>query len=110
MFALSAVAVDKEMVGNDSDGELIGEFRNVCCCAAAAARRADVALCASPFDRGDVEKKDTILFPREETGRVVMPLFSPVAGIVVVDDELFVNGLVKSRGIVDCSFGRPKKH
>ena len=34
MFALSAVAVEREMVGNDSDAELIcgdGELRKACC-------------------------------------------------------------------------------
>ena len=45
IFALSALAVDREIVGKDSEGELIpGEFRKVCCWAAAAARRADVAV------------------------------------------------------------------
>lgn len=45
MFALSALAVDNEMVGNDKDGELIcvdGWFEKVCW--AAAAIRAAVAV------------------------------------------------------------------
>ena len=45
MFALSAVAVEREMVGNDSDGELIcadGEWWCPCCWAAA--KRAAVAV------------------------------------------------------------------
>ncbi len=60
IFALSALAVDSEMVGNDKDGELIcceeGE-RYDCCCAAAAARRAAVAVRVSLFGLGVVEKK-----------------------------------------------------
>ena len=57
IFALSALAVDKDIVGNDSDGELIcweGELTKACCCVAA--RRAAVAVCVSLFDFGEVEK------------------------------------------------------
>lgn len=60
MLALSALAVDNEIVGNDSDGELIcaeGELIRACCCAAAAASRADVAVCVSLLDLGEGEKK-----------------------------------------------------
>ena len=55
MFALSAVAVDSEIVGKDSDAELIcciGEWTNDCCCAKSAA----VAVRVSFLDLGDVEK------------------------------------------------------
>ena len=57
IFALSALAVDSEIVGNDKEGELIcveGEFS---CCFSAAARRAAVAVCVSLLDLGEVEKK-----------------------------------------------------
>lgn len=49
--------MDREIVGNDREGELIcveGEFS---CWEAAAARRAAVAVCVSLFDLGEVEKK-----------------------------------------------------
>lgn len=54
------MAVLKDIVGKDKDGELIwadGELRRDCCCAAAAARRAAVAVWTSAFDLGEVEKK-----------------------------------------------------
>ena len=57
-MALSALAVDKDMVGNESEGELIcwdGELTKACCCVAA--RRAAVAVCASFFGFGEAEKK-----------------------------------------------------
>ena len=47
MFALSALAVDKKIVGSDSDAELIcgdGELGKTCCGVAAAANRAAVAV------------------------------------------------------------------
>lgn len=59
IFALSARAVDSEIVGSDKDGELIcceGD-RYGCCCCCAAARRAAVAVCVSLFVLGGVEKK-----------------------------------------------------
>lgn len=65
ILALSALAVDSEIVGRDKDGELIGgegEFMRVCCCAAAAARRAAVAVWVSVFDLGAGEKKLVNLF------------------------------------------------
>ena len=58
IFALSALAVDKDMVGKDRDGELIccdGELTKACCCVAA--RRAAVAVCVSLFDLGEAAKK-----------------------------------------------------
>lgn len=58
IFALSALAVDNDMVGKDSEGELIcweGELTKACCWVAA--RRAAVAVWVSLFDFGDVEKK-----------------------------------------------------
>ena len=45
VLALSALAVDNDIVGKDREGELIpGEFKKACCWVAAAARRADVAV------------------------------------------------------------------
>ena len=58
IFALSALAVDKDMVGKDREGELIcwdGELTKACCCVAA--RRAAVAVCVSLFDFGEAAKK-----------------------------------------------------
>ena len=58
IFALSALAVDKDMVGKEREGELIcwdGELTKACCCVAA--RRAAVAVCVSLFDFGEAAKK-----------------------------------------------------
>ena len=45
LFALSAVAVEREIVGKDSEAELIeGEPCESCCCFSAAASRAAVAV------------------------------------------------------------------
>ena len=58
IFALSALAVDKDMVGKDREGELIcwdGELTKACCCVAA--RRAAVAVGVSLFDFGEAAKK-----------------------------------------------------
>ncbi len=79
MFALSARAVDKEIVGNDSVGELTrceGEFRKVCCCAAAAASSEAVAVRVSLFVLGEVEKNWANLLARAADGFRVMAGFS----------------------------------
>ncbi len=55
MFALSAIAVDREIVGNDNEEELIcgeEEFKNACCCA----RSAVVAVWPSAFCLGVAKK------------------------------------------------------
>ena len=88
IFALSARAVDKDMVGNDSDGELIcweGELTKACCCVAA--RRAAVAVCVSLFDFGEVEKKLDSLFTRGEEGLRGSSYFSLYVIVVVVEVE-----------------------
>ena len=61
MFALSAIAVEREIVGNDNDGELIcgdEDMWNACCCA----RSAVVAVWPSDFDFGVVKKNWDNLF------------------------------------------------
>jgi hypothetical protein len=58
MLASPAFAVDKDIVGNDSDGALIcgeGLLRRYCCWAAAAARSAACAVCPS-LVFGELEK------------------------------------------------------
>lgn len=53
------MAVEREIVGKDSDGLLIGgvvELRKSCSCALLAASNAAAADCASAFDFGAVEK------------------------------------------------------
>lgn len=79
MFALSARAVDKEIVGKDSVGELTrceGEFRKVYCFAAAAASREAVAVRVSLFALGDVEKNWANLLARAADGFRVISGFS----------------------------------
>lgn len=105
MFALSARAVDKEIVGNDSVGELTrceGEFRKVCCCAAAVASREAVAVRVSFFVFGEVEKNWANLLARAAVGLRVISGFSLKywetwgAGV----GELLPNGLSDLRGIL----------
>jgi len=79
MLLQSAVAVEREMVGKDSDGVLIGgvvELRNNCSCALLAASNAAAADCASAFDLGVVEKNCAILLGFPETVLNRLPPFS----------------------------------
>jgi Ser/Thr protein kinase RdoA (MazF antagonist) len=64
MVKLSAVAVEREIVGSDSEAELICDEGEMRACCWAAARSANVAdrEPSGFFDFGDVEKKWTILF------------------------------------------------
>ena len=98
-MALSAVAVDNDIVGKDSDGELIwadGELRTNCCCAAAAARREAVAVCASAFDLGDVEKKLANFFTRGEEALRCNSIFSlNMVELVAVDGVLLAKGFMR---------------
>jgi len=100
MFALSAVAVEREMVGKDSDGELIcvdGEL----CPAAAAARRAAVAVWASVFDLGE-EKYCTKRVPLRVLAREERVTLSP-GGAETVVVVVLAKGLENLRGIVSMS-------
>lgn len=109
VFALSARAVDKEIVGSDSVGELTrceGEFRKACCCAAAAASREAVAVRVSLFVLGEVEKNWANLLARAADGFRVIAGFSLKnwddwgAGV----GELLPKGLSHLRGIVGLIF------
>ena len=109
IFALSALAVDREIVGKDSEGELIpgeGEFNKLCCWAAAAARRADVAVWTSAFDFGEVEKNCTNLFALEVEGRRGSSLFSSKAVVVVevVLGQVPAKMFIGFRGIAELCF------
>jgi hypothetical protein len=104
MFALSAVAVDKEMLGRESDAELIDGlvgFREVGCSAALAASSADWAVCVSGLDLGEVENSWVNRLDFPVAGLIEMPPFSSAdekdGKLAVV--ELVANGLVGRRGI-----------
>ena len=112
MFALSALAVDSEMVGRDSDAELIGgegDWSRACCWAAAAASRAEVAECgplSDCLDLGDVEKNWTILFAREDV-RGMLPFSSVMGrGEEVDEGETAAKGFCGRRGIARCNDGQ----
>lgn len=78
MLVESAVAVDKDIIGKDSDAVLIGgvcELRNACSCCRLAASRAAAADCAS-FDFGDVEKNCAILDAFAEVDLTRLPPLS----------------------------------
>lgn len=102
-FAVSAFAVERNIVGRDRDGELMcdGELSwGDCCCEAASS--ADVAVCCSTFDLGDVEKKDVILFAREVDGRRGASVFSDKLGCAEgVVGAAIAKGLRGLRGIVN---------
>lgn len=105
VFALSARAVDNEMVGNDKDGELIcweGWLGKAGCCAAAAARRAAVAVWVSFFDFGIVEKNWVSRFGFVADNLRGMSPFSFMAGRAIGEGgELVANGFIGLRGIVN---------
>lgn len=106
VFALSALAVDREIVGKDSEGKLIpgeGEAKKVCCWAAAAARRADVAVWTSALDFGEVEKNWTNLFAREVDGRRDSSFFSSKVGEVVAG-QVLAKMFIGLRGIAEQGF------
>ncbi len=104
MFALSALAVDNDMVGNDSEGELIccdGELTKACCWVAA--RRAAVAVCVSLLDFGEVEKKLGNFFTLGEDalrGSSYFSLYVVVVVVVVEDEEVLAKGFMSLRDIM----------
>ena len=103
MFALSALAVDKEIVGNEREGELICWAGELSCCVAAAAKRAAVAVCVSVLVLGEGEKRLVNFFTLGEDARRGSSCFSvavvvAVMVVVVVLDELLANGF---RGLLD---------
>lgn len=102
MFVSPAFAVDKDIVGNESDAALIcgeGLLRRYCCCAAAACRRAACAVsCSLLF--GEPEKKDVSLVAFENDVLRIAG-FSDVGAVTVVAGAA-ANGLGKPRrGIVE---------
>jgi hypothetical protein len=106
MLVESAVAVESEIVGKDSDAVLIGglvEFRKACSWALLAASSAAAAVCASALDFGDVEKKCAILLAFAWVVLTRLPPFS-VCGEKEgqgVGGELLRNGLDKRRGMAE---------
>ena len=104
VFALSALAVDNEIVGSDNDGELIcwdGWLGKACCWAEAAARRAAVAVCVSLFDFGIVEKNcvNRLGFVPDNL-RGMSPFSFMEQKAVGEGGELLANGFIGIRGIV----------
>ena len=111
MLLQSAVAVERDMVGKDSDGLLIGgvvELRNNCSCALLAASNAAAADCASAFDLGAEEKNCTILLGLPEFVLNRLPPFS-VGGEKDgqgVEGELLRKGFDCRRGMASRVRGR----
>ena len=100
-----AVAVDKEIVGNDREAPLIWDFlesRKALSCALLAARRASAADWASAFDLGDVEKNDAILLALTAvvlTRLLVFSSFGEKEGHGV-GGELSLKGFDNRRGMI----------
>lgn len=103
MLVESARAVDNEIVGNDSDAELIGEyeFKNACSCALLAASSAAAADCASALFLGDVVKNWAILLAFADVFLTKAPPFSfgekDGQGMVLVGELL--KGFDRRRGM-----------
>ena len=100
----SAVAVERDIVGKDSDGVLIGgvfELRNNCSCALLAASSAAAADCASDFDLDVVEKNCAILpgFPDAVLNRLPPFSFGGEKDGQGVDGELLRKGFDSLRGM-----------
>ncbi len=110
MLLQSAVAVEREMVGKDSDGLLIGgvvEFKNNCSCALLAASKAAAADCASALDLGVVEKNWAIRLGFPDVVLKRLPPFS-VGGEKDgqgVDGELLRKGFDSRRGMARRAVG-----
>lgn len=104
MLLESAVAVERDIVGKDSDGVLIGgvvEFRNSCSWALLAASSAAAADCASDFDLGVVEKNCAILlgFPDAILNRLPPLSFGGETDGQGVEGELLRKGFDSLRGM-----------
>jgi hypothetical protein len=102
MMGLSAVAVESEMVGRDSEAELIGGTV-VDCGFPPAARSAACALGISVFDLGEVENSWVRRLALEVEALVRRPPFSEVDekdGRLEVG-ELLVKGFAGRRGIAE---------
>ena len=100
----SAVAVEREIVGKDSDGVLIGgvvELRKSCSCALLAASNAAAADCASAFDLGVVEKNCAIRlgFPDAVLNRLPPFSFGGEKDGQGVEGELLRKELDSRRGM-----------
>jgi hypothetical protein len=96
IFALSAVAVDNEMVGNDSDGDEIGA--DGACWAAANKAAVAVVVAISAFAFGNEGKYWAKRFPLVVFGRD-----APGAGGVAVVGVLLEKGFENRRVIVTLS-------
>ena len=92
MFVLSAVAVESEIVGRDTDAGLIED--EYCWGLSAAASRAAVAVCPSILF-GVKGKYDERRLPRDVVGRAP-GLLSPATGVEGVE---LVKGIENRRGI-----------
>ncbi len=99
MFVLSAVAVDKEIVGSERDGELICAVGELWCTTASNA--AD-AFCGSFFDLLEGVKYCTNLLPLDERVRGTPTLSLDIGD--VVGALLFVKGMENRRGMLKVVF------
>lgn len=97
IFALSAVAVDSDIVGRGTDAGLIEE--EYCCGFSVAASKAAVAVCPSDFFGVNWKYDENRLF-REVVSRWP-PVLSLLVDWGVVEP---VKGIVNRRGIFDSSF------
>ena len=96
-MVLSAVAVDKEMVGRDSDAELIGGVAVVDCWRPLAASREAWAVWGSDLALGDVEKSWLRRFDLAGALVEVPPFSEELAD--EKEEEVLAKGFVGRRGI-----------
>jgi hypothetical protein len=99
MLGLSAVAVDSEIVGKDSDAKLIGGVLLLGGVVPLAARRAAWAAEGSTLDLGEVEKSWLKRLVLDVGAFMGMPPFSEEEKEEFVGEELLAKGFVGRRGI-----------
>lgn len=91
---LSAVAVDREIVGKDSEAELIGGVATFDCEIPLAASRDACAVCGSDLDLGDVAKSWLRRFDLDGALTGIPPFSEDKDGELAEEEEVLAKRFV----------------